>query len=114
MLALGTECTGEASTASYGFMILSQSLSGCFLPQFLGYTWKARTGFTPFFTFMAFNGILGEDDISGLSGIITTPVVEAAGGWSMQPSAAPEPSSIILLGTGLLGVVAGARRKRLG
>ena len=46
-------------------------------------------------------------DFGGLDNVVLN-------GASFQPTALPEPSSVLLAGLGLLGVAAGARRRRIG
>ena len=112
-------CTGESRTPAYGFSLLSQSLAGC-APT---YTWAAMTlSFMPAANF-SFNALVGSgaispvfipcsqcDTVNGGSPAPNLPggQVIASGTWSISP--VPEPASIILTTTGLLGLL-GARRK---
>jgi hypothetical protein len=104
----GTGCSGESATPSYGFMLMSQSLTGCSV----GYSWlgvlvQGSSGFD----FVAnIPGQAGANDqIYSATTSFTT--IEAFGGFTI--TATPEPTSGALLGCGLLTLAWTLRRKCL-
>ena len=107
---VGSGCAGEASTASTGFSLMSQSLTGC-TPTYswFGIDAGVLLGFQ--FDDFANNGqVLDIIDRGPIDRYYTA----ASGTWSIEPVAStPEPSSIILLGSGLMGLVGAIRRKLL-
>ena len=104
----GSGCTGEASTPAYGFGIMSMSLHCGGLTS---YVWSGfagqGTGGAGIFDFIAGTQV-GDDFIS--AGGIGTGTPTAVGHYSIQATV-PEPSTMFLLGTGLLSVLGAARRK---
>ena len=111
----GSGCTGEASTPAYGFGIMSMSLD-CG-GRLTSYVWSGfagqGTGGAGIFDFIAGTPV-GDDFIS--AGGIGTGSPTAVGHYSIQPiqPTVAEPSTMLLLGTGLLSVLGAARRKLRG
>lgn len=110
----GSGCTGEASTPSFGFTIISQSASGCSSP--IGYYWAGLSfgdGFGEF-AFGLYNSVSGSSEdfftanISGLG----SGELSGTGGWSISPTSTvitPEPSAFVLLWIGMFALL-GIRR----
>ena len=108
----GVPCAGEsASSSSIGFAEMSQTLP-C---AGTDYSWAGSViGLTPSFDFFAGGParewqIFEDLVLAGPPGLVV-----ASGNWTISeadpPSTVPEPASMLLLGTGLIG--AGARRWR--
>ena len=74
--------------------------------QTSGFTFSLTAGVNYFFVNTGFN----NDDFGAFTSTITGPGVITLGG--AQPGAIPEPATMILLGTGLAGVVAKVRRRK--
>jgi PEP-CTERM motif len=106
----GSGCTGEASTPSFGFTLMSQSASGCSSPIF--YYWSGIFEADEYseFAFGLGNSNTGysEDYFSNsirasFSG--SEPV--GTGTWSISPTSTvttPEPSVFLLLGIGIFAL----------
>jgi hypothetical protein len=115
----GSGCTGEAATPAFGFMIMSQTLTGCAQTQTANYLWVGILSAGPSppdsFTFVVAPLPSGGGDTIWGAGTRagTSTFVEALGTLSIAPVTTPEPSTIIMLGTGLLGLLRmNLRRKR--
>jgi hypothetical protein len=119
-------CTGTAATPAYGFLLLSESLSGC--PSAPAYTWLGSTygaiRFVPAVSYFQFQAIspASASPVPPVStdfdDVITTNLLgsplpsggvdRALGEWTITPTsvvATPEPTSMMLLVTGLLGMM---------
>ena len=110
----GSGCTGEASTPSFGFAIISQSASGCSNP--IGYYWGALVdggGYAEFgFGLYNANSGVTQDVFITIVHAFDSGGPSATGNWSITPSSTvttPEPSALVLLGIGIFALL-GIRR----
>jgi len=111
-------CTGEASTPSFGFTIISQSASGCSSP--VGYYWAGLflDGGYGEFAFGLYNSVSGssEDFFTGVPPFTAHSDSTATGVWSISPTSTvttPEPSAFVLLGLGMFALPGIRRSLRL-
>ena len=98
---LGATVSGTWSTDNFGLDILINGVStGNTAPDFLNlYAFTVNTGFVAGVNTLSFV----VQDVGGISGFRV---------GSISGSAVPEPSTLLLLGTGLVGLVGYNRRKR--
>jgi hypothetical protein len=96
-------CTGEASTGAYSFELLSQTLT---CPSGPDYFWagQPRVGPTQAFLFDAEVSGSAYDQI-GTYLPATGKTDSSGGGWTISAVITPEPSELLLLGCGLLGLM---------
>jgi len=101
-------CTGEASTGAYSFELLSQTLT---CPSAPAYFWagQPRVGPTQAFLFDAAVSGSAYDQI-GTYLPATGATDSAEGSWKISAVTAPEPSDLLLLGSGLLSIMGVGRR----
>jgi hypothetical protein len=108
-----TGCNGEASTPSYGFILITQTATGCKPIPGAAYIWSAADlsasqGKQSTFVFGYGNGTPPEDEILDYEVGNIPPgdsVVVANGKWTLTAEA-PEPGSLglVLLGTLAVGL----------
>jgi hypothetical protein len=116
----GSGCTGEASTPSFGFTIISQSASGCSSP--IGYYWAGlfEPGGFGEFAFGIYNSVSGFSEdffTASLSGLGASEQA-ATGVFSITPTSTvitpePEPSAFVLLWIGMFALLGIRRSLRL-
>jgi hypothetical protein len=109
MQAAGTGCAGESSTPSYGFALMSHTVSGCSLYTY----WYAGTTSSPYYSFFDFISQTG----TGSNQIYTysdpaSPTGNVYGTWTIQAVSTPEPSTCLLLTLGTLSLMGVRRRPR--
>ena len=114
----GSGCTGEASTPSFGFTIISRSASGCSSPA--SYYWAGlfTDGGYGEFAFGLANSVSGssEDFFTEVHPFAPHPDSTATGEWSISPTSTvttPEPSAFVLLGIGMFALLGIRRSLRL-
>jgi hypothetical protein len=109
----GTGCAGESSTPSYGFALISHTVSGC-----SPYTyWEGTTTSSPYYTFFDFftQTGTGSNQIYTYSNPVSGPAGLVYGTWTIEsvstpePLSTPEPSTFLLLTLGTLSLM-GVRR----
>jgi len=112
IIGTGTGCNGESSTGSYGFAILSQTLTGC--APTLGWIAYPEDGFSEFVIYATTStpsgGTVGDYINAGTYSNNYPPV--STGTWTIPFTAVPEPTPWMLLGAGLLALAVAQRRKR--
>lgn len=101
-------CTGEASTGAFAFEILSKTLTCPSAPEYFWFG-QPRVGPTQVFVF--------EDEVSataydqvGASLPATGATDSADGSWTISAMNTPEPSELLLLGSGLVSLMGVIRR----
>lgn len=104
----GSGCTGEAATPAFSLLLMEQALSGCIGQNSLTYLWAASGG--PSGGLFDFGVITTEATGDSIKATTSIPSATADGEGLWSLTAVPEPPSILLLTTGLLGLLV-ARRK---
>ncbi|HYL85374.1 MAG TPA: PEP-CTERM sorting domain-containing protein [Candidatus Angelobacter sp.] len=101
-------CTGEASTGAYSLELLSQTLT---CPSGPEYFWAGQPRVGPTQAFL-FDAVVsgGAYDQIGTSVPATGATDSSEGNWTISAVTTPEPSALLLLGSGLLSIMGVGRR----